>query len=61
MKRAILCLLVIITALLGFAQDNVDWRYRLLDDGTKNPSVEITARIESGFHLYSTDNPKGGA
>ena len=61
MKRIISTLFIILTAIVSFAQDNVDWRYRLIDDNTLNPSIEITARIEPGFHLYSTDNPKGGA
>lgn len=40
--------------------DQVSWSYKVIGDKTATPSVEITAVIAPGFHLYSQDNPEGG-
>ncbi|MDE6257492.1 MAG: thioredoxin family protein [Muribaculaceae bacterium] len=40
---------------------NVDWSYKLIGDNTADPSLEITAKIERGFHLYAFDNPEMGS
>ncbi|MCH5239542.1 MAG: thioredoxin family protein [Muribaculaceae bacterium] len=44
-----------------FGEEAVKWSYKLLDDGTDHPKLEITADIAPGYHLYSMDNPKGGS
>ena len=40
---------------------NVDWSDKLIGDNTADPSLEITAKIERGFHLYAFDNPEMGS
>ena len=42
------------------AADQVKWSYRVTGDNTPTPSLEITAVIAPGFHLYAQDNPDGG-
>lgn len=60
MKR----LFPLILALLGFALSSigaeVTWSYRITGDNTASPTLEITAAIGSGYHLYAMDNPPGG-
>lgn len=50
-----------ILAVAGFAADAVKWDIKLVGDGTDSPSIEATATIDPGFHLYSIDNPAGGS
>lgn len=56
--RKLLLFLTLITLTFSVASaDNVSWSYRLVGDNTADPSLEITAKIEKGFHLYAFDNP----
>lgn len=41
--------------------DPVEWNYKLTGDNTLNPTLEITAYIEDGFHLFAIENPPGGS
>ena len=50
-----------ILPLLSLAQNAVDWSYRLVEDNTLNPYLEITANINPEFHLYAIENPEGGS
>ena len=43
------------------AADAVSWTISLVDDNTDHPAVKITAKVNPGYHLYSTDNPAGGS
>lgn len=61
MKKCYLTLAFVLVTLLAFAQEGVDFSYRLIGDKTLTPAIEITADIEPGFHLFSTDNPPGGS
>ena len=47
--------------LLAMAQNAVEWSYKLVGDNTDSPSIEITAHINSGYHLYAIENPPGGS
>lgn len=61
MKRTLPLLLTLLTCVFGaFAADHVTWSYRVAGDNTATPSLEITAVIDPGFHLYAQDNPDGG-
>ena len=60
MKRTIGFLLLLITALLPVMAQQVTWSYRLIGDNTATPSIEITATIAPGFHLYAPNTPPGG-
>ena len=62
MKRIFLTLSLVIVAICAMAQvSGVDWSCKLIGDGTENPSVQITATVKPGYHLYSVDNPEGGS
>ncbi len=61
MKRTLPLLLTLLTCVFGaFGADHVTWSYRVAGDNTATPSLEITAVIDPGFHLYAQDNPEGG-
>lgn len=61
MKRTFfLALTLIFTMFSVMAADYVTWSYKVVGDNTPNPSLEITAQISPGYHLYSQDNPAGG-
>lgn len=49
-----------VTSVVAFAAASVQWSYKLVGDGTASPSVEITAAVPAGYHLYAQDNPAGG-
>ena len=61
MKQLFTGILSLIIAMSSFAAEHVSWTYKLIGDKTSDPAVEITASIDPGFHLYSLDNPEGGA
>lgn len=56
-----LVLVSLLCALGSFAQNAVSWSFRLIDDKTDHPSVEIKAQISKGYHMYAVDNPAGGS
>lgn len=60
MKRHLLLMAVLFTSILAMAQEGVTWSYRLVGDKTASPTLEMTAKVAPGFHMYSQDNPKGG-
>lgn len=49
-----------VTSVVAFAAASVQWSCKLVGDGTASPSVEITAAVPAGYHLYAQDNPAGG-
>lgn len=61
MKKYSLTLGFILCALVAFAADGVSWSFKLIGDNTTTPSIEATANIEPGYHLFSIDNPEGGS
>lgn len=61
MKKIVGLILLITFALSVSASEHVDWSFKVLDDNTPNPSLEMTAKVERGFHLYAFDNPPGGS
>ncbi len=61
MNRLFFSVLAFVIAMGSFAEEHVSWSYKLTGDKTANPSLEITATIDPGFHLYALDNPEGGA
>ena len=60
MRKTLLLLLMCVTSVVAFAAASVQWSYKLVGDGTASPSVEITAAVPAGYHLYAQDNPAGG-
>ncbi len=43
------------------AQNAVSWTIKLVGDKTENPSIQMTASIKPGYHMYAVDNPAGGS
>ena len=54
-------LILIYFCLIGFlivCQENVQWQAEVSDRNEKLVSIQITAEIEPGWHLYSAQTPK---
>lgn len=45
---------------LSCVAEHVTWSYKILGDNTPTPSIQITAAVEPGFHLYAPNTPDGG-
>ena len=61
MKKTLWLLFLSLLPSLLFAEEAVTWSYKLVGDKTDTPSLEITADITPGYHLYAMDNPPGGS
>lgn len=62
MRRNLLTLLMAIVAIgSAWAVDAVKWTVKLVGDGTDTPSVQATAVITPGYHMYDMANPAGGS
>lgn len=61
MKNIFRILFLFLFPLTVFGEDAVHWSYKLVGNNTDKPSIEITAEVEPGFHLYAMDNPPGGS
>lgn len=62
MRRNLLTLLMAIVAIgSAWAVDAVKWSIKLVGDGTDTPSVQATAVITPGYHMYDMANPAGGS
>lgn len=45
---------------LSCVAEQVTWSYKIVGDNTPTPSIQITAAVEPGFHLYAPNTPDGG-
>lgn len=61
MRKLFTFLTLTLLSVVALAAENVTWSYRLIGDNTSDPTLEITARIDRGYHLYAFDNPAGGS
>lgn len=62
MKRFYVLLpLLLLTIFISQSQQAVTWSFKLIGDNTDHPSVEMTATIGEGFHMYAVENPEGGS
>ncbi len=62
MRRNLLTLLMAMVAIgSAWAVDAVKWTVKLVGDGTDSPSVQATAVITPGYHMYDMANPAGGS
>lgn len=61
MKKYFLTLSLILLSMVAFADDAVSWSFRLINDNTEHPEIEISASIDRGYHMFSVDNPAGGS
>lgn len=61
MRKIISILSIVFIALQAFSSDHVSWTFKVVGDNTATPTLEMTANVAPGFHLYALDNPEGGA
>lgn len=61
MRKIISILSIAFIALQAFSSDHVSWTFKVVGDNTATPTLEMTANVAPGFHLYALDNPEGGA
>lgn len=60
MKKTLCMILLLVGFCCSAALGQVSWSFNLIGDKTANPSIEVTASIAPGYHLYAIDNPDGG-
>ena len=59
-KRISSLLVLSLLVALSCVAEQVTWSYKVLGDNTPTPSIQITAAVEPGFHLYAPNTPEGG-
>lgn len=59
-KRISTILVFSLLIALSCVAEQVTWSYKILGDNTPTPSIQITAAVEPGFHLYAPNTPDGG-
>lgn len=59
-KRISTILVLSLLTALSCVAEQVTWSYKILGDDTPTPSIQITAAVEPGFHLYAPNTPEGG-
>ena len=58
MRIRTLSFLLLMSVFSVFAQD-IDWSVKIIDENTDHPALQLTAKVPSGGHFYSIDNPQG--
>lgn len=61
MKKYYLTLVLLLCAVVSYADEGISWTFKLTGDNTMSPAIEAKALIEPGYHLFSIDNPAGGS
>lgn len=61
MKKYYLTLVLLLCAVVSYADEGISWSFKLTGDNTMSPAIEAKAFIEPGYHLFSIDNPAGGS
>ena len=61
MKKLLWIIAFLLLPISIFAEDAVKWSFKLIDDNTDSPKLEMKADVASGYHLYAIDNPPGGS
>ena len=56
MKKTCALLIAMIIGVFALHANPVTWSYKIVDDGTDHPSVQMTATIAPGYHLYNFDH-----
>ncbi len=60
MKKYFITFSLFLFAMVAYAADAVNWSFKLADENTAHPAIEVTAVVNPGYHLYAIDNPSGG-
>lgn len=56
MKKTYFLLLAMLLGVFALKADPVTWSYKIIDEGTDHPAVQMTATIAPGYHLYNVDH-----
>lgn len=56
MRKFFSTLFIALISIVAYAQSPVNWTIKLIGNNTDSPAVQMTATIEAGYHMYSTDN-----
>lgn len=56
MKKTYALLLAMLIGVFALKADPVTWSYKLIDEGTDHPALQMTATIAPGYHLYNFDH-----
>lgn len=61
MKRISSSLIALFAIILLYAQEPVKWSFKIIGEDTATPSLQMSATIDPGYHMYAVDNPQGGS
>ncbi|MCM1319463.1 MAG: thioredoxin family protein [Muribaculaceae bacterium] len=56
MKKTYFLLLAMLLGVFALKADPVTWSYKVIDENTDHPAVQMTATIAPGYHLYNVDH-----
>ena len=56
MKKSLALLICCVLGFFGAKADPVTWSYKLIDENTDHPALQMTASIAAGYHLYNFDH-----
>lgn len=56
MRKFFSTLFIALISIVAYAQSPVNWTIKLIGNNTDSPAVQMTATIDAGYHMYSTDN-----
>lgn len=56
MKKTYALLLALLIGVFALKADPVTWSYKVIDQNTDHPALQITASVAPGYHLYNFDH-----
>lgn len=56
MKKTYFLFLAMLIGVFALKADPVTWSYKIINDGTDHPALQMTATIAPGYHLYNVDH-----
>lgn len=56
MKKTYFLFLALLLGVFALKADPVTWSYKIIDEGTDHPALQMTATIAPGYHLYNVDH-----
>ena len=56
MKKSYALLICLLLGVFALKADPVTWSYKLIDENTDHPALQITANVAPGYHLYNVDH-----
>lgn len=56
MKKTYFLFLAMLLGVFALKADPVTWSYKIINEGTDHPALQMTATIAPGYHLYNVDH-----